>query len=325
MGKNLLFYLLVGILFLALLTVPFSLSEYGTYIVTEILIMALFATSLNLLLGFTGLLSFGQAGYFAAGAYGTGIVLKSAAFSSLLVPITVGTLMGLFLAAVIGALCVRLTEFYFALLTLAFSQMIWGVIFTWRSLTGGDDGITGIKVDSIHLVFASVPFTTISFYYLTLVIVCVSLYILWRITESPLGYMFKSIRDNATRAQNVGIPIYRFRWVSFSIAGLFSGLAGSLFALKNGFISPELAHWSMSGEPVLMSLVGGINTFLGPTFGAIIYTVFNTYLSIYTEHSVLFFGLLLIAIVMLLPEGVLGRLKMTQKYASLKGFFARSW
>lgn len=295
------------ILVAALVGAPFVLSNYWIFILTEVLIMALFASSLNLLLGYTGLLSFGQGAYFAVGAYTTALLIKNVSSSSLWITMGGGVLVALIFAIFIGFLCVRLTHLYFAMLTLAFSQMIYFIVFQWRSFTGGDDGLPGIMRPPLDLFVTTVNLVSPkNFYYFILILVIFSLWILKRVVASPLGYVFQGIRDNAKRAEFTGIAVNRYRLISFVIAGLFCGLSGSMYALLAGFVSPELAFWTKSGEPVIMTLVGGIYTFFGPTVGATIYTILHTFIASKTEHWLLYFGLILLVIVLVLPEGVLG-------------------
>ena len=304
------YYLYYLFLTAALFAAPFILSGYWIFILTEVFIMSLFACSLNLLLGYTGLLSFGQGAYFAVGAYTTALLIKNDVSSSLWITMGGGVLTSLLFSVLIGFLCVRLTQLYFALLTLAFSQMIYFVVFQWRSLTGGDDGLPGIMRPGIDFVVTKIDLASPqNFYYFILILVILSLWILKKVVESPLGYVFRAIRDNAKRAEFTGIAVNRYRLISFVIAGLFSGLCGSMYALLAGFVSPELAFWTKSGEPVIMTLVGGIYTFFGPTVGAAIYTILHTYIASKTEHWLFYFGLLLLIIVLLLPEGILGSLQ----------------
>lgn len=307
--KHYLYYLF---LIAALFGAPFILSGYWIFILTEVFIMSLFASSLNLLLGYTGLLSFGQGAYFAVGAYTTALLIKNASSSCLSLWLTMGggVLTALLFSVLIGFLCVRLTQLYFAMLTLAFSQMIYFVVFQWRSVTGGDDGLPGIRRPAIDFLVANIDLASPqNFYYFILILVIFSLWILKKVVESPLGYVFRAIRDNAKRAEFTGIAVNRYRLISFVIAGLFSGLCGSMYALLAGFVSPELAFWTKSGEPVIMTLVGGIYTFFGPTVGAAIYTILHTYIASKTEHWLFYFGAILLIIVLVLPEGILGALQ----------------
>jgi len=290
-----------------LVGMPFLVSNYWVFLFTEVFILALFATSFNLLLGYTGLVSFGQAAFYAVGAYATALILKHLS-SSLWAALGGGVLAAFILSLLIGILCVRLTALYFAMLTMAFSSMIYAIIFQWRSLTGGDDGIPGIIRPSLDFLGGAALSLndTRTYYYFVLVVVILSLWVLKKIVDSPLGYILRSIRDNSKRAQFVGIPIKQFRLIAFSIAGFFSGLAGSLYALLAGIVSPELAFWSKSGDPVIMSLLGGFHNFWGPALGAGIYTILKSFIATKTENWILYLGIVLLIMVLVLPEGVTG-------------------
>lgn len=305
MRKRWLFYL---ILVIALLCAPTIVSNYWLFILAEVFIMALYATSFNILLGYTGLLSFGHGAYFAVGAYATALTIKIFG-ASLLLSMSAGIFAALLFAVVFGFLCVRLSEIYFAMLTLSFSQLVFFIVFQWRDVTGGDDGLPGIMRPSIDIFGANIALNSATnFYFFCLIVLVLSLWIMKRIVDSPLGYMFRAIRDNSKRATFTGIAVNRYRLISFVIAGIFAGLAGSVYALWAGFVSPELAHFGKSGEAVFMTLIGGIQTFFGPAVGAAIYTFLHTYIASQTEHWLLYFGLILLIIVLLLPEGVLGRI-----------------
>jgi branched-chain amino acid transport system permease protein len=305
--KNKLVVVLVLLAFF--LCAPAFLSNYWLFILAEVFIMALYATSFNLLLGSTGLLSFGHGAYFAVGAYATALVLKSTS-APLFISLAAGVMAAFVFAAVFGFLCVRLTEIYFAMLTLSFSQLVYFIAFQWRDVTGGDDGLPGIIRPPIDIFGTSIDLNNpMNFYFFCLGVVALSLWILRRIVNSPLGYMFQAIRDNSIRGEFTGIPVNRYRLISFVIAGIFGGLSGSVYALWAGFVSPEIAHFGKSGEAVFMTLIGGIHTFFGPSVGAAIYTFLHTYIASKTEHWLLYFGIILLVIVLMLPEGVLGRIK----------------
>ncbi len=298
--------ILYGIIGAALIVLPFLVTNYWVFLLTDVFIMALFATSFNLLLGYTGLVSFGQAAYYAVGAYGTALMIKY--FSSSLWPaIGVGVGAALVLALVIGYLCVRVTRLYFSMLTLAFSSMIYAIIFKWRGFTGGDDGIAGVARPSLDFFFIKFSLDNPkAYYFFVLVLVALSVWVLWRIVRSPLGYLLQANRDNAKRAEFIGVAVKRFRLIAFMIAGFFAGLAGSLYALLAGFVSPELAFWTKSGDPVIMSLVGGFNTFLGPVVGAAIYSLLKDFIATKTENWLFYLGLILLVLVLALPQGVMG-------------------
>ncbi len=299
-------YVIIGAV---LIVLPFWVTNYWVFLLTDVFIMALFATSFNLLLGYTGLVSFGQAAYYAVGAYGTALMIKY--FSSSLWPaIGVGVGAALVLALVIGYLCVRVTRLYFSMLTLAFSSMIYAIIFKWRGFTGGDDGIAGIARPFLDFFFIKFSLANPkAYYFFVLVLTALSVWVLWRIVRSPLGYLLQANRDNAKRAEFIGVSVKRFRLIAFVIAGFFSGLCGSLYALLAGFVSPELAFWTKSGDPVIMSLVGGFNTFLGPVVGAAIYSLLKDFIATKTENWLFYLGLILLVLVLVLPQGVMGAIQ----------------
>jgi branched-chain amino acid transport system permease protein len=298
--RSKLLWIIIAILALGLL--PFYLSDFLVVFVTEMLIMALFAISFNLLFGYTGLLSFGHAAYFSVGAYTTGLILIRVTPSlplAFLLAIVLATLS----AWLIGFFCVRLDEIYFAMLTLAFGMMIHTILWKWDSLTGGADGLVGIP--RLHL--WSFDLSNIStYYYFTLIIVGICVFILWVIVNSPFGLILKSIRENHERVEFVGISMRRYRLVSFVISGLFCGVAGALFAPFEMSIAPDIAFWTKSAEPVFMSLLGGMRIFLGPAVGAAIFMYLKEIISGYTELWMIYLGAVLIGFVIFLPGGIVG-------------------
>jgi len=292
------------ILIIALIFIfaPFYLGDFSQVFLTEILIMGLFAMAFNLLFGYTGLLSFGHAAYFAIGAYTTGIFLIKVS-KSIPLAFAAGVILATFSAWVIGFLCVRLDEIYFAMLTLAFGMMIHTLIWQWDSFTGGADGLVGIPRSSLFGLDLSKIHI---YYYLTIVIVSISIFILWVITKSPFGLTLKSIRENSERVEYLGINMKRYRLMSFIISGFFCGLAGALFAPFEMAISPDIAFWTKSAEPVFMSLVGGMNIFFGPIVGAGIFMFLKEIISGYTEYWMLPLGAILIILVLFFRGGILG-------------------
>lgn len=288
----------------ALLAAPLLLGEFHVHLLTEILILALFATAFNLLFGYTGLLSFGQAGYFAVGAYVAAFVLKELA-PPLPVAILAGALAAGAAALVIGYLCVRRDEIYFAMVTLAFGQLIFVVLWKWRTVTGGSDGIGGIPRPPLEVGDLSIDLSvTAAYYYFTLVVVALCLYALWRITRSSLGLTLKAIRDNPRRVNYLGISTTRYRLVAFVLSGLFTGVAGALFAPYQGTVAPGIADWLMSAQPILITLLGGFGVFLGPAFGALIFTILKDTLGSLTEYWPLLLGSTVILLVLFLPGGM---------------------
>jgi branched-chain amino acid transport system permease protein len=293
-----------GALALLLIAAPWLLRVFHLHLLTELLILALFATSFNLLFGYSGLLSFGQAAYFGTGAYVAALFLKDVT-PSLPLAIVVAALASGALAAVIGYLCVRRDEIYFAMITLAFGQLVFAVLWRWRGVTGGSDGIgsiprTGLGVGPLTVDLAS----TNAYYYFTLAVVTLCLYLIWRITRSPLGLTLMAIRDNPGRVDYLGVPMRRYRLIAFVAAGFFTGVAGALFAPYQGTVAPTLADWIMSAEPVMMTLLGGPSVFLGPAVGAGLFLVLKEYIQTYTEYWPLVLGTTVILLVLFLPKGV---------------------
>ncbi len=292
---------------LLLLLVPLFAGRFYQYLLTQIFIASLMAIAFNLLLGTTGLLSFGQAAFFGVGAYTVGLLLTKGGFATLpallLAPVAAAAAAG-----VIGFFCIRLSGVHFAMLTLAFGQLIFTVAYKWYGLTGGDNGIQGIPVTPIPLggLGALDLGSTHAMYYFVFAVVAVSVEILRRIRSSPFGATLKAIRENGQRASFLGVNVHIYRWSAFVVAGAFTGLAGGLFAMMEKAISPEIIHWSKSSEPVFMAIIGGIYSFAGPAVGAVVYVILNSYLVAWTEKWALVLGLVLLTLVLILPGGVVG-------------------
>jgi branched-chain amino acid transport system permease protein len=292
---------------LLLLLVPLFAGRFYQYLLTQIFIASLMAIAFNLLLGTTGLLSFGQAAFFGVGAYTVGLLLTKGGFATLpallLAPVAAGVVAG-----VVGFFCVRLSGVHFAMLTLAFGQLIFTVAYKWYGLTGGDNGIQGIPVKPIPLGgLGSLDLgSNQAMYYFVLAVVGLAVALLRRFRSSPFGATLKAIRENSQRASFLGLNIHLYQWTAFVVAGAFTGLAGGLFAMMEKSISPEIIHWSKSAEPVFMTIIGGIYTFAGPAVGAVVYVILNSYIVAWTENWALVLGLVLLTLVLLLPGGVVG-------------------
>lgn len=297
----------IALVLAALLLAPLWAGNFGVYLLMQVMLLALFALGFNLLLGYTGLLSFGQAGFFAVGAYVCALILLEV--PSLLLGIAGGVLAAGLAALVLGYLSVRLTEIYFAMLTLSFGMMIYSLAIRWRDVTGGDDGLTGVPRAPLELPFLSVDLSVMShYYYFVLAVTVVAVWVMHRIVNSPLGLTFQAIRDSGVRASYIGLPIRRFRLWAFLIAGLYAGLAGSLLAPLERTITPIYAHWMYSAEPVLASLIGGIYVFAGPIVGAVLFIGIKEVIVRFTEHWMLVMGIVVIALVLGFRGGVLGTL-----------------
>jgi branched-chain amino acid transport system permease protein len=291
---------------LALALVPQFAPRFYQYLLTQVLVASLMAMAFNLLLGLTGLLSFGQAAFFGVGAYGAGLLLTKAGVGTF-TAMACGVALSAVTAAAIGFFCVRLSGVHFAMLTLAFGQLVHTIVFKWYSFTGGDNGIQGIRVPAIRLPGLTVEIgSTRTTYYFVLVVVAVAVALLRRVRASPFGATLKAIRENSQRAAYLGVNVKLYQWTAFVIAGAFTGLAGTLFTFMEKSISPEIIHWTKSADPVLMSIIGGIYTFVGPAVGALVLTILNSYVVTWTEYWALVLGLVLLTLVLALPGGVMG-------------------
>ncbi|MGN8159560.1 branched-chain amino acid ABC transporter permease [Salinisphaera sp. RV14] len=291
-----------------LLTVPFWLPLVGGYTVlgTRVLIFALVTLGLNLLLGFTGGLSFGHAAYFGLGAYGTGLMLKFVSPSTPLA-ILVGVLAGGLAATLFGPLTVRRKGIYFAMITIAIGQMFYFIAVRWNSLTGGEDGLTGFSRTNIHFGnwVLNIHDPT-NFYYFTLFFFAIGCLVVWMVLRSPLGHTFVAIRENPRRLRFLGLPIGVYIWIAFAISGFVAALAGALYALLNNFTSPEDMNWILSGDFVIICVLGGMRTFWGPLVGSVIYVVVQDYLSSITVNWMSFIGAIFVLSVLFFPWGLLG-------------------
>jgi branched-chain amino acid transport system permease protein len=288
----------LGLIFIAMLLLPLFIGVFWVHVAIEILILGLFAVSFNMIFGYMGQLSFGHAAYFGVGAYATGLLLVKTSVP-LPVCLAVSMVAAGFFALVIGYFCVRLTGIYFAILTMAFGQLLYYIIFQWYSFTGGDDGLQGI-VPPEWLMSAS------AYYYFTLFIVILALIVMWFISESPFGYTMRSIRENADRTRFIGINVRKYMLINFVVAGMFAGLAGGLLGPFNRSIAPDLCNWHQSGVPVFMTVIGGPLGFFGPMIGSVIYTFLFAFVTGFTEYWPLTIGLVIVFVVLFIPGGVLG-------------------
>jgi branched-chain amino acid transport system permease protein len=287
------------VLAVALALAPLALPPFFLQLLTEIAIVGLFATAFNLLMGFGGMVSFGHAAYFALGAYTAALLVKRAGVPMLLaLPVApVAAAVG---ALLFGFFIVRLSHTYFAMLSLAFAQIVFTVIFKWKSLTGGDDGVLDVWPPGLLK-------SPAAYYYFTLVIVAVGLLALHAIVESPFGYALRCVRDNPRRARFIGIDVRRHQLVAFVVSGAFSGLAGALFAFYNGSVFPDFAYFTKSFEPLVVALLGGVQSFFGPLAGAFGFKVLEWLVSRqWPVYWPLFLGTSVIVVIVVLPQGFVG-------------------
>jgi branched-chain amino acid transport system permease protein len=289
----------LGLVVVGLALAPLALPPFFLQLLTEIAIVGLFATAFNLLMGFGGMVSFGHAAYFALGAYVAALLVKRAGVPMLL------ALPAAPVAAAAGALLfgyfiVRLSHTYFAMLSLAFGQIVFTVIFKWKTLTGGDDGLLDVWPPA----WLKSP---AGYYYFTLAVVGLSLLALRAIVDSPFGYALRSVRENPRRARFIGIDVRRHQLVAFVISGAFSGLAGGLFAFYNGSVFPDFAYFTKSFEPLVVALLGGVQSFFGPLAGAFGFKLLEWLVSRqWPVYWPLFLGSIVIVVIVLLPSGFVG-------------------
>lgn len=292
-----------------LLTAPFWLPLLGGYtaLAGRVLVLGLAAMGFNMLLGFTGQMSFGHAAYFGLGAYGAGLTLKFLAASTPLAML-MGTLLGGLAGTLFGLLIVRRRGVYFAMVTVAFGQVAFYIAYSWNDLTGGYDGLRGFVRAPINLGPAVIDIASneYAFYYFLLFVFAVAAGLMAFILRSPFGRTLLAIRENERRARFLGIPIERHIWLSFSLSCFFTALAGSLYALLNNFADPMALHYSLSGEIVIMTVMGGMRAFWGPLLGAAVFVVLQDYISSMTVNWMSFIGLIFVLVVLFFPRGLLG-------------------
>jgi branched-chain amino acid transport system permease protein len=294
----------------ALALVPLVLPAYSSILLAYGLVMAIGALGFNLLLGYTGLLSFGHSAYFGVGAYAVALMVKYLKVTSMELFLVGAIVASVLITALFGVVCVRYTTIFFGILTLALSQVLWSLAFKFFWVTGGTDGLR-VPTPSLFggLVTGAgdkIAFMSHAYYYYVLIVFCLCVALMWVIVNSPFGMALQAIRDNETRAQFVGVRIWRYRWVAFMVSGVFTGLAGALWVPLNGLTTPDIMHWTFSGEIVFMTVLGGFRSFAGPIIGAIVFNYLKTYAVGYTVYWQLLLGAVLVGLVLSLPTGIVG-------------------
>ncbi len=294
-----------ALIWLVLLTVPLWIGAVGGYtaLASRVLIFGLAAMGLNFLLGFTGVMSFGHAAYFGLGCYGAGLTLRYLANSTplaVLMGILVGTLGG----ALFGALIVRRRGVYFAMLTIAFGEICYYIAYSWNSFTGGYDGLRGFQRQPIGPFDIQNNGTT--FYYFVLVVFALAVGLMALLLRSPFGRTLIAVRENHRRALFLGIPVELHIWLSFTVSCFFAAIAGSLYALLNNFADPSSLNYVMSGDIVIMAVMGGMRSFWGPLIGAAMFVVLQDTISSMTVNWMSWIGLIFVVVVLFFPRGILG-------------------
>jgi branched-chain amino acid transport system permease protein len=299
---------------LALLALPFLLTDYPRALISEIFIFAIFAMSLDLLLGFTGLMSLGHAAFFGLGAYAVAVLGAQFGINAWL-GVAAGIVIAGFGAAVIGFFCVRTAGIPFLMLTLAFSQLVFSVALKWRDVTGGSDGMAIAEQPGF---FGFSLSKSLPMYFMALCFFVLTYCGLRRLLNSPLGHAFVGIRENEPRMLAIGYPTRAYKLIAFTIAGAIAGLAGGLYAIFNGFISSDAIYWTSSGDILIMTMLGGAGTLIGPAIGAAAFLLMKNVASSYSEHWLSIIGVTFICCVMFFPGGLWGMLQNVARRRALK-------
>jgi branched-chain amino acid transport system permease protein len=286
---------------------PLVLPEFWRRFLTEILIWGLLAMSSDLLIGYTGMISFGHSAFFGLGMYGAAAALLTVSPPNLWLAVGSALIGAAGVALFVAYFSTRLRDIYFAITTLIFSQIFYVIIFTWTDMTGGENGLTFRRPAlSIPWLYAT-PFTNETLHWFVLAVVTASYLTLRRITQSPFGMVLQSIRENESRTRAIGYPVERYKVVAVMLSGLFAGLAGALYAIQNRFAAPDFVYFLVSGETVIFNVMGGIGTLVGPIVGAGFFLLLREMFSrFFTEYYLIPVGIIFIAMVIFMPQGLLG-------------------
>ena len=286
-----------------LVALPFALTSYQLGLLTKILIFALFAMSLNLILGYAGLPSLGHAAYFGIGSYTVGL-LAVKVMDNFWLDFGAGLLVATLSAALFGLLALRAQGSYLLMITLALAQVVWGIAFGWRALTGGDDGLPGVPRPAAGLPISLAD--NISFYYFTLGVTLIGTWFLWIVIRSPFGAALVGIRESERRMEVLGYNTWLYKYVAFIISGVLAGLSGNLFVYYNGFVSPAYLSVIFSASALIMVILGGAGTLLGPAIGAAVIVILENTISAQTERWLTVLGLIYVAVTLFAPAGLMG-------------------
>jgi branched-chain amino acid transport system permease protein len=315
----------LGAVLAALLAVPMVLPPFETLQVSYGLVFAIAALGFNLLLGYTGLLSFGHSAFFGTGAYVVALLVKYWEVTAMEAFLVAGVVGSLVVAALIGAVCVRYTRIFFGILALALSQVLWSLAFKLFWVTGGTDGLRvptptllgGAISGALGTAADKTEFLAHRYYYYVLAVFLVAVAVMWLIVHSPFGKALQAIRDNEVRAEFVGVQVRRYRYVAFLVSGAFTGLAGTLWVPLNGLTTPDILYWPFSGKIVFMAVLGGFRTFTGPIVGAFVFNYLEVFAVGFTVYWQLLLGVILVALVLAMPTGLVGT--AARLWARLRG------
>jgi branched-chain amino acid transport system permease protein len=292
-----------------LIGAPLVLPPYWSRFVTEILIWGLLAMSSDILIGYTGMVSFGHSAFFGLGMYGAAAALLMVAPPNLLLALLFGLIAAAAVSAFVAYFSTRLRDIYFAITTLIFSQIFYVIIFTWTEVTGGENGLSFRRPALGIPGLWTTPFTSETMHWFVLAVVAGSYLILRRIMRSPFGMVLQSIRENEPRTRAIGYPVERYKIVAVMLSGLFAGLAGVLYAVQNRFAAPDFVFFIVSGDAVIFNVMGGIGTLVGPIVGAATFLLLREGLGrLFGDQFpyLIPLGFIFIAIIIFMPQGLLG-------------------
>ncbi len=304
------FWVGFAIVLAALIAAPLVLPEFWRRFVTEILIWGLLAMSSDILIGYTGMVSFGHSAFFGLGMYGAAAALLSVKPPNLWLALLYGLVAAAAVAAFVAYFSTRLRDIYFSITTLVFSQIFYVIIFTWTAVTGGENGLTFSRPPLAVPGLFSIPFTPETLHWFVLAVVTASYLILRRIMRSPFGMVLQGIRENEPRTRAIGYHVERYKIVSVMLSGCFAGLAGVLYAVQNKFAAPDFVFFLISGEVVIWNVMGGIGTLVGPVVGAAFFLLLREMFSRFlTEYYLIPVGIIFTAMVIFVPQGLIGFLR----------------
>lgn len=291
----------------ALAVAPLGLPEFWRKFLTEILIWGLLAMSSDILIGYTGMVSFGHSVFFGLGLYAAAAALLVMRSPSLWGALLAGLGAAALVAVFVAYFATRLRDIYFAITTLVFSQIFYVIIFTWTDVTGGENGLYFTQPPFTIPGIFSARFSTVSLHWFVLAVVALSYLALRRITQSPFGMVLQSIRENEPRTRAIGYHVERYKIVAVLLSGVFAGLAGTLYAVQHRFAAPDFVFFTVSGEVVIFNVMGGMGTLVGPVVGAAFFLLLREGLSrFWTEYYLIPLGIAFIAMVIFMPQGLLG-------------------
>jgi branched-chain amino acid transport system permease protein len=278
------------------MALPFVVSEFWVFVLMRIAVYGMYALAFNLLLGYGGMLAFGFTAFFGLGAYALGI-LKVKFGAPVLLAVAAAPIIVSVIGGAVGYFCIRLSGIYFGMLTFAFQMLAYAIFVKAYDFSGGDDGLHG-------LVAPAALGSPLRLYFFILAVVLLCVWLMWRIVHSPFGLALSAQRNNERKSAAIGINVRLQKWTAFVIASGFAGLAGALAGLANQSVFPDWLDWRASAVPIVMTILGGAQSFFGPLIGAVIYVVLHTFVAGYTEYWALLMGVLIIGIVLVLPTGV---------------------